>query len=427
MNFPSLCTDTTGCSGRESQFVTRTMTNLNGPKQPAGDWELFLGMWERANLVRAFFWSQRVDDERLLLTHFLARLRRFFGADFCFGALSVSEETLVEVGVPEAGLSQLPQEFSRRCLESMANSRAPVSWNDAGIKLGFRSTVVVPLRAPTGASFGFLMLGQARAKTYSAFELFVLQALAGELSWVVRDLAARKFQQQKLAAASQPVKNALQVILGNAALIRQRSNDSPGDLDKLLQGVESAVQLIADHVRIPPDFSTAAREPGQAAGPIADISSVVTQSLASSRHAAEARGVEVEIVYTPDSPESETVIPERVKKILSARVDNAAMATRNEKVRLAVCRRGADLELVVKGLGSNRVADKLKSLFDAASRSEGSRDENSDALAPMRAYLDNAGGDVYLKSRPGQSAEFVVRLPLESGAPAGRLQLENEL
>jgi signal transduction histidine kinase len=403
------------------------MTNLNGPKQPAGDWELFLGMWERANLVRAYFWSQRVDDERLLLTHFLARLRRFFAADFCFGALSVSEETLVEVGVPEAGLSQIPQEFSKRCLESMANSRAPVTWSDAGIKLGFRSTVVVPLRAPTGASFGFLMLGQSRARTYSAIELFVLQALAGELSWVVRDLAARKFQQQKLAAASQPVKKALQVILGNAALIRQRSKDSAGELDKLLQGVESAVQLIADHVRILPDFSTATRDPGRSAPPSADISSVVAQSLASSRHAAEARGVDVEIVYTPDSPESETVIPERIKKILSALVDNAAMATRNEKVRLAVCRRGADLELVVKGMGSNRVADKLKWLFEAASRSEGSRDESSDALAPMRAYLDNAGGDVYLKSRPGQSAEFVVRLPLESGAQAGRLQLENEL
>src|SRR5688572_29622275 len=161
------------------------MASLTGPKQPTGDWELFLKMWERANLVRAFFWTQRTNDEKLLLTHFLARLRRYFGVDFCFGVLNVSEETLVEVGVPEAGLGQLPQDFSRRCLESLANSRAPVTWKDAGIGLGFRSTVVVPLRAPTGPSFGFLMLGHARARNYTAIELFLLQALAGELSWVV--------------------------------------------------------------------------------------------------------------------------------------------------------------------------------------------------------------------------------------------------
>jgi len=30
-----------------------------------------------------------------------------------------------------------------------------------------------------------------------------------------------------------------------------------------------------------------------------------------------------------------------------------------------------------------------------------------------RQFLDNAGGDVYLKSRPGESAEFVVRLPIK--------------
>ncbi|MGH8546627.1 MAG: hypothetical protein ACREX3_24030, partial [Gammaproteobacteria bacterium] len=113
-------------------------------------------MWERANLVRSFFWSHRVDDEKLLLTHFLARLRRFFGVDFCFAMLRVSEQDLVEVGLPEAGLSQLPNNFAHRCLESVANSRAPVTWSDAGGS-GFRSTVVTPLRAPTGRAFGFLM------------------------------------------------------------------------------------------------------------------------------------------------------------------------------------------------------------------------------------------------------------------------------
>ncbi|MGH7851824.1 MAG: sensor histidine kinase [Candidatus Binatia bacterium] len=403
------------------------MSSLTGSKQPTGDWDVFLGMWERANLVRAFFWSQRVDDEKILLSHFLARLRRFFGVDFCCAALSVSEDALVEVGVPEAGLSQLPQDFSRRCLESVANSRAPVTWNDAGIKLGFRTTVVVPLRAPTGASFGFLLLGQSRARSYSAVELFLLQALAGELSWVVRDLAARKFYRQKLAAISHDVKNALQVILGNAALIRQKGKDVSSEADRHVQGIEAAVELIIDRMRILPESTTPeANDAEPPADPLTHISRALTESLAACRRAAEERGVGVEVVYTPDSVDSSIVIPERVRGFLSALVDNAALATRNETVRLTVRRRGGALELAVQGRESNRVADKLKSVFEAASRSEGARDERETALARMRAYLDDVGGDVYLKSRPGEAAEIIVRLPIESDAQPARLKVKNE-
>jgi signal transduction histidine kinase len=404
---------------RENQSVNRAMSTLTGPKQPSGDWELFLGMWERANLVRAFFWSQRANDEKLLLTHFLPRLRRFFGVDFCFGALSVSEENLLQVGVPEAGLSQLPQDFPRRCLESVANSRAPVTWNEAGIGLGFRSTVVVPLRAPTGPAFGFLMLGHGRARSYSALELFLLQALAGELSWVVRDLAARKFHEQKLAVTSQAVKNALQTISGNAALMRQKMKDPSVEAEKHLRAIEAAVQQITERISILPEGSPEESDRPRPAGEtVADIATMITQSASSCR-AAKERGIEVEVVYVPESPGYEMLIPERVKGILSVLVDNAALATRNETVRFTVRRAADDLELVVKGMGSNRVADTLNSIFEAASRLEGARDENGEAILRVQEYLKHAGGDVYLKNRPGESAEFVVRLPIEEHSAGG--------
>jgi signal transduction histidine kinase len=295
-----------------------------------------------------------------------------------------------------------------------------VTWKDAGIGLGFRSTVVAPLRAPTGSAFGFLMLGHARARNYTAIELFLLQALAGELSWVVRDLAARKVYQQKLAVAGHGVKNALQVIIGNAALIRQKLKDVPkGERDKHLEGIETAVQQVMDRLRILPDAP--APESGPALAGSDDIANVVSQSLASCQRTAQERGIDVEVIYTPESRSATSVIPDRVKGILSALVDNAALATRNETVRLTVRRDDADLELVVKGMASNRVADRLKSLFEDASRLEGARDEQGGELVRVREYLDNAGGDVYLKSRPGEAAEFVVRLPMERTVPAGRL------
>jgi signal transduction histidine kinase len=276
------------------------------------------------------------------------------------------------------------------------------------------------LRAPTGSAFGFLMLGHARTRNYTAIELFLLQALAGELSWVVRDLAARKVYQQKLATAAHGVKNALQVIIGNAALIRQKLKDVPsGERDKHLEGIETAVQQVMDRLRILPD--SPAQESESAPSGSDDIANVVSQSLASCQRTAQERGIDVEVIYTPESRSAMSVIPDRVKSILSALVDNAALATRNETVRLTVRRDAADLELVVKGMASNRVADRLKSLFEDASRLEGARDEQGGELVRVREYLDNAGGDVYLKSRPGEAAEFVVRLPMERTVPAGRL------
>jgi signal transduction histidine kinase len=176
---------------------------------------------------------------------------------------------------------------------------------------------------------------------------------------------------------------------------------------------------VMDRLRILPDAP--APEGGPALSGSDDIANVVSQSLASCQRTAQERGIDVEVIYTPESRSATSVIPDRVKGILSALVDNAALATRNETVRLTVRRDDADLELVVKGMASNRVADRLKSLFEDASRLEGARDEQGGELVRVREYLDNAGGDVYLKSRPGEAAEFVVRLPMERTVPAGRL------
>ena len=401
--------------------MKRTTPIFGGPKQPSGEWESFLGLWERSNLVRSYFWSHRIDDEKLLLTHFLARLRRFFGVDFCFSALRISEHDLVEVGLPEAGLGQLSSNFACRCLESVANSRAPVAWNDAGSGGGFRNTVVAPLRAPTGGAFGFLMLGHSRARSYSAVELFLLQALAGELSWVVRDLAARKHDRHKSAMMCHEINDGLQMIISNAELIRERSGGRvAGGPENQINAIEAAVRRISDRMNFLSGSSRAGDDELRAAEETgADIASVVAQSVASC-HRAKERGIEVEVVYAPESPGGAVVVPAPVKRLLIALVDNAALATRNERVRLTVRRDEGDLQLSVQGMGSNRVADKLKSMFEAAGRLEGDRDEGGETLVRVREYLDHAGGDVYLKSHPGEAAEFVVRLPIESGAQAGR-------
>ena len=431
MNFDCVQREDFRASGRNRgvQGITnskRYMSTYKTLNEPSGAWESFVALWERANLIRSFFWNQQFVDEKVLLTHFLARLRRFFAVDFCYGTLSIPDQELVEVGQPEAGLNQLPERFSRRLMDLVANSSAPVTWhNDLNAGLGYATTVVAPLTPPVGRSFGFLMLGHGRRRSYSPHELFLLQALAGELSWVVRELATRQQHQQRLVTTSHDVKNALQVIIGNAALVRQKlTGPLESEYEKHVQSIESSVQQITDGMNALSGLTNSDDDEVEpSAKPldetVVDIASAISQSVASCRSAAKERGVDVEVVYAPNSPRNATLVPAKFKRVLEALVDSAASATRNELVRLTVRREDGDLEVVVKGMKSSRVADRLKSLFDPSSRLESARENSGEGLSQARKDLNHAGGDVYLKSRPGEAAEFIVCLPIKSSVHPG--------
>jgi hypothetical protein len=74
---------------------------------------------------------------------------------------------VVEFGVPEAGMANVPANLSRRCLDIVANSRAPIAWNDVNGEFGFRSAVVVPISPPSGPALGFLLLGHTIRRGYT--------------------------------------------------------------------------------------------------------------------------------------------------------------------------------------------------------------------------------------------------------------------
>ncbi|HEY7221037.1 MAG TPA: GAF domain-containing protein [Candidatus Binatia bacterium] len=369
-------------------------------------WESFVRLWERANLVRELFWNQEITDERVLLTYLLARLRGLYNADFCYGYLTANGHKLAEAGLPEAAVSHLPEDFTRLCLNLIVNSRAPVASNKVRGGLGFRSAVVVPLAAAVGSSFGFLLLGHSTRKSYSSAELFLLQALAAELSWAVRALSATKCRQQGLAVASHHVKNSLQVILGNTALVRLKLSGAPaGDLEKHLQPIESSAQEILDRLNM-----LSAESPNDKFETIgnasSDITGAVDQAIAACRRVAAERGVDIEVVYVPEDISEATLPWPLTRGVLDVLVRNAVLATRSEIIRLLVQRDADRLELIVKGMESNRVAEKLNSLIKSTLRVEGARDEGGQTS--VRKYLKDAGGDVYLRSRPAETAEFIV-------------------
>jgi hypothetical protein len=415
------------------QFLSdlKRATRASGEvREPAVGWESFVGLWERANSVRNFFWNQPICDEKILLTHFLARLRRFFAVDFCFGFLIVNDRKLAEVGMPESTVNQLPKNFSRRCMNLVANSRAPITWNEVSGGLSFRSTVVVPLTPPVGPSLGFLLLGHATRKTYSTAELFVLQALAVELTWVARDLALRKVQQRQLAASARHVNNGLLEILSDTEQIGRKSseaNETNDEGQKVVERIESTVRQIQHGLSIfAADSASDLDEIEKVGEPVGDIATLVKQAIASCRRAAAERDIDIEVVYAHRFLKAATVDRTALGAILHVLVNETARATRSEIVRLTVRCAAGDLQLIIQGTESDRVAKRLKALFESRLL-EDALDEKSEAFLQLREYLDKTGGDVYLRSRPGESAELVVCLPLKRSAQMGRPSSENHL
>lgn len=225
------------------------MQTVNSLKQSEG-WESLVGLWDRANTIRTFLWQQQYSDARALLNQYLVRLRRFYGVDFCAGGLLLNAGDLASAAVPEAGLDRLPAHFARRCLELVAHARTPISWNEVKAEFGFRSMVVAPIAPPSTEPMGFLMLGQSTRRLYSPAELFVLQTLAGELSWVGRSLSGKENQTD----VSHEIKNTLQLLVSNMGFLRQSlSEPLSGEQEKFFSAMDSSVERLTRQLNRVPD------------------------------------------------------------------------------------------------------------------------------------------------------------------------------
>jgi len=397
--------------------IAKRLPLVNG-YEPAGSWEVFVSLWERANLLRAYCWTQQCGDEKALLNQFLVRLRRLFSVDFCFGALGGKGSKMVEFGVPEAGMVNVSANLSRRCLDIVANSRAPIAWNDVSGEFGFRSAVVVPVMPPAGPALGFLLLGHTIRRGYTPSELFLLQTLAGEFSWAVRALNGNNRLREQLANLSHGIKNSLQVIVGNTELIRQNKSGAQAvDQEKFVGNIELSVENILNCISsLPKPLPDAVTEADESDTSVVDIASAIEEAVMSCGRLSQERGVKLTVDTAASAPAQVRTDPAMFKLALQVLINNAVAAARNETVEFAFRADETHLRFEIKGMAGNEVAQRLTALFDDAIELGGMNDERHQELLSVRQYLNQIGGDVYMRSRPGRASEFIVGVPLARGS-----------
>lgn len=111
--------------------------------------------------------------------------------------------------------------------------------------------------------------------------------------------------------------------------------------------------------------------------------------------------------------------PERLGLAVDALLENAVRHTPADGViRLSVVRgEGGKIRMIVSDTGSGIPADELPHVFDrfrTGSRVNGTRGTGL-GLALVRAVAEAHGGDVHVRSAPGEGSEFELVLPAVAG------------
>jgi signal transduction histidine kinase len=401
----------------KKRAAKQALLTSEGLRDQRNRWDSFLGLWERANLIRSFLWNQEIADEAVLLTQFLARLRRFFNVDFCFAALLFEGAKMLEVGLPVAKRERLPVNFARLCLDLIANSRVPIVWKQPHKPFEFCSTVISPLSPSIGQPLGFLMMGHSMPKSFASSELFLLQSLAGELSWAIRDLRSKKSHRKLLATVSHELKNPLQLIVGRSALLHDDLAQacSRQQLEQF-QNIEMSARQLLDLINGLVDVAVAHEGNLPVLEEPLDLIATLQEIFAFYHKAAEERGLKFEAGLAADLPTSIVTDPVKFRQIVRNLIDSVMISTEEGEVEVAVKRGKGMLEIVAKERGVGTTVKSDCNLCESSSPgSDLLRSEVRGGIGfrVVKEFSDLLKGHVHVQSRPGEGSEFTVCLPCE--------------
>jgi signal transduction histidine kinase len=394
--------------------VKQILLTSKGGKDRPKRWDSFFGLWDRANLIRSFLWTQEITDETILLTQFLARVRRFFNVDFCFAAFFFENAKVFEVGLPETKTKQLPVNFSHLCLELIANSRVPLVWNQPRAPFDFPSAVISPLSPSVGQPLGFVMMGHSVTRIFASSELFVLQSLAGELSWAIRALRSRENYRKLLKTITHELKNPLQVIVGHSALLhddfmqlcsgeqREQFHNIEKSGRQLLELVNGIVEMAADGANL------AVLEV-----PI-DLIATLQEIFAAYQAARQQKQLRFKASLAADLPRTIVTDPVKFRQIVRNLINSAMISAENPEVEVAVKCRNGTLEIVAKERGDGKDVTSDPTLDkSSANASDPSLLEDRGGIAwrVVKEYADLLNGHVHVQTWAQGGWQFTVCLP----------------
>jgi PAS domain S-box-containing protein len=292
-------------------------------------------------------------------------------------------------------------------------------------RAGVEYYAVFPLRAG-GERLG--MLGLVRGPQSSPFtpeELSTLALLGGQAAVAVRNArlyeraqAASRAKSEFLAMMSHELRTPLNALEGFSSLLEEgiygdinpRQREALRRMRGAREHLVALIDQVLDVARVEAGTKRARPEPVALAALVRDV----CDSL---RGAADARGLTLD-VRTPDEPRVLTD-PGMVRQILTNLVGNAVKFSERGGITVELRNAGPDVVLEVSDTGPgippelhDRVFESFFQVDPSTTRREGGVGLG---LALSRDFARLLGGDLTLRSAPGEGSTFTLRLPAEAG------------
>ncbi|MGE5717862.1 MAG: PAS domain S-box protein, partial [Acidobacteriota bacterium] len=213
-----------------------------------------------------------------------------------------------------------------------------------------------------------------------------------------------------------PLRNALEIAKrdGGGGEVRLRAHAT---MDRQLTQMTRLVDDLLDVSRITRNRLELRRED-------VDLARVVSDAVELCRPLMESRRQEI-LVTLPPHPIRLNGDPVRLAQVFSNLLNNACKySDPGSRIRLTAGLEGQDLVIAVLDEGIGISPDALPDVFDMFMQAEGTRERSQGGLGIgltlVKSLVELHGGEVEARSEgPGLGSEFVVRLPLVTGAPAG--------
>jgi two-component system, OmpR family, sensor kinase len=281
-----------------------------------------------------------------------------------------------------------------------------------------RGTVVVQ------AAMDLRYQAQDRRWVYLAFALAEMAGLVAAV--VVGQVLARRAvapleealrrQRRFVADASHELRTPLTRLHVRAQLLARQAQ--PSGLDDELAALVADTRQFGEVIE---DLLMSAQlESADAARELVDLAAVAESVVSAESLRAQARAVELDL-RRGSGDHLVLGVPPALRRVVGALVDNALDHTRpgsRIEVILDQSPAGREVELTVRDDGVGFPPDQAELIFQRFNRGHGNGRRFGLGLALVREVVENHGGRVTATGKPGEGAEFTVRLPRATRAPS---------
>jgi len=257
------------------------------------------------------------------------------------------------------------------------------------------------------------MLGHKQPKNFSRSELFLLQLLAGDLGWAIRELRCRQNYQRLQANLSHELKNSLNVIMGDCALLREDLEPSlKPDERTELANIEATSQEILSLISTFLDGAPSGASSEAVAEEDIELSSFLDDVLMSFRTKAKSAGFDLQIHYADDLPRAICTDPVRFRHVVRNLASCALESAGQHPRRIDVKRNGSMLELTVNGIDTNGSTNGQLTFLDDAT-CDPKMAGFPISLELIKEHVEFLKGHVHIVSGAEKKSDITVCLPCE--------------